>query len=238
MQNVLCSMLRKIMKKCRTKRSPPPTDDQIKKASKDVAWEYVAMLAAAREMANGHVPGEPIEEAFLTSPINSLIQDAFLVHARNLAEFFHEGVEAFKKAPGPPPRRNDNIYAVDFCRSVSWQSEPFDRNKKLIKAINKTLSHMTYSRARTSKNRAFFEGAEHVHGTVQLISRTWGNFIISVRPELLQPQCAEDIHFWLAEHTKGWPVKFSDLEREFEAHAQQRVLDCKWELNRTPDGLV
>jgi hypothetical protein len=40
-----------------------PDDEQIKRASQDVAWEYDTMFAAALEMANDH-----------GSPINHLVQ--------------------------------------------------------------------------------------------------------------------------------------------------------------------
>jgi hypothetical protein len=53
----------------------------------------------------------------------------------------------------------------------------------------------------------------------------------SVKPEFLHPLHAEDINFYLVEHTKDWPVKFSDLESEFERLAKERVRDCNWELN-------
>ena len=68
-----------------------PDEDQIKRASKDVAWEYDTMLAASLEMTNAH-----------GSPINDLAQEAFLAHVRNLAEFFREGIEGFKKKKALP----------------------------------------------------------------------------------------------------------------------------------------
>jgi hypothetical protein len=226
MKKFICRTLGYIVKRCK-KLMPPPNDDQIKSASKDVAWEYVTLLGSALEMATGPGP-----------PMNHLAQEAFLVHVRNLAEFFREGIPAFKKAKAPPERPQDNIYAVDFCLSVGWRPKAFGYDRNLIKAINKTLSHMTYSRDPASKNHARFEGYLHLHGTVKLMRQTWGDFLQSVKLQFLQPQCPEDIHYWLVEHTKEWPVKFSDLESGFEARAQQRVHDCKWKLNQTPDGPV
>ena len=199
------------------------------------------MLAAAREMANGG-PGSPIhhlvQEDFLTSPANHFAQEVFLTHVRNLAEFFREGISDFKTAQGPPPRQRDNIYAVDFCRSVGWQSKPFGYDKRLIKAINKTLSHMTHSRDHAAKEHAHFEGYEHVHGTAKLMRQTWADSMNSVKPEFLRPLCPEDINYWLVKHTEAWRVQFQDLESGFEARAPQRVKDCKWKLNQTPDGPV
>lgn len=208
-----------------------PTPGQIRCASKDVAWEYAALLAAALEMAKGP-----------TGPINHLVQEAFLVHVRNLAEFFRSGVQRFKQDPSRlPPRfeERDNIFAVDFCSSVLWDVKPFGPEKKLIKAINKTLSHMTYSRDLASQIDGAFDGYLHAHGTVRLMRRTWERFLASLRPEYLRPQCPEDIEYWLGEHTKaedeyGLRVQFSDFENQFETEVKKR----QWKLNQTPDGPV
>lgn len=215
---------------------PPPSHDQIKSASKDVAWEYATLLGSAREMTKGH-----------GSPLNHLVQEAFLAHVRNLAEFFREGVSEFRKAQTPPGRPRDNIYAVDFCLSVGWQPKAFGYDRRLIKAINKTLSHMTYSRDRASKSHAHFEGCEHLHGTVTLMRRTWGDFLKSMNPEFLQPKHPEDIPYWLDYHTRNWEVKFNDFENEFDARVKALVRRTegparrgilKWMLNQTPDGSV
>jgi len=224
--------------RCR-KLMPPPCRDEIKSASKDVAWEYVTLLGSALEMANAHC-----------SPMNHFVQEAFLAHVRNLAEFFREGVPEFKKAQTPPERPRDNIYAVDFCLSVGWQPEAFSHDRRLIKAINKTLSHMTYSRDRASKTHAHFEGHEHLHGTVKLMRRTWGDFLKSMNSDFLRPKHPQDIPYWLVYHTRNWSVRFSDLESQFEARVKELVrqteelarrgkpVDFKWMLNQTPDGPV
>ena len=123
--------------------------DEIKSASKDVAWEYAALLGAALEMAEGSH----------TEPVNHEVQESFLVHVRNLAVFFRTGVKEFKQNPSVRVRRRENdIYAVDFCLSVLWDETPFSKDKKLMIAINKTLSHMTYSRDRAAPGHAHFEG--------------------------------------------------------------------------------
>ena len=68
-----------------------PTDEQKLSALDHMAWEYVSLLAAAQQMAEDHRP-----------PINHLVQDAYLVHLRNMAEFFDKGVAAFKENQGVP----------------------------------------------------------------------------------------------------------------------------------------
>jgi hypothetical protein len=167
-----------------------------------------------------------------------LVEQAFLVHVRSLAEFFREGVDKFGQGPSPAQRNNDNIRAVDFCDEVRWCKKPFGKDTKLIRAINKTLSHMTYSRRLETEIDVVFDGHFHVHGTVKLISRTWRAFLDSVSPKFLNPLCQEDIHFWLDKHTLEWPIRFSELENEFEQWNQRWARECPeyWLLNQTPDG--
>jgi len=159
-----------------------PSETDIVDATRDVAWEYAAMLAAVLEMVKGH-----------KGPTNHQAQEVFLIHVRSLAEFFTQRVEEFKSAlkitPPPPfpllPReqRWDNIYAVDFCSDVLWDWKAF-KDKKLITAINKTLSHMSY--ARTSGVDPF-DGKKHAHGTVMLLCSAWDGFLKSLRPEFRKP---------------------------------------------------
>jgi hypothetical protein len=198
-----------------------PTSDQIKSASKDVAWEYAALLGAALEMACAP-----------RLPLNHFVQESFLVHVRNLAEFFREGLEKFQKTKVRPDRPG-TIYAVDFCDSVRWNPEPFDEGTKLIKVINQSLSHMTYGRDSTARGHVHFEGSEHVHGIVKLMRKTWEDFSKSVKPEFLRPQLQEDIIYWLVEHTKDWSVRFVDLGNAFEREARRWP---GWKLDLTPDG--
>jgi len=205
-----------------------PTTDQIKNASKDVAWEYAALLGAALEMSQDHAP-----------PISHEVQESFLVHVRNLAEFFRCGVREFKQNPlVRVPRGNDNIYAVDFCVSVKWDETWFGTGEKLIKAINKTLSHMTYSRDLTlglSEIAFPFDGHLHVHGTVKLMRRTWADFLRSMNPDYVSPSHPTDIEYWLGVHTKKWRWRFCEMEDEFENRARGW---SHWKLNETPDGPV
>jgi len=180
-------------------REPPPPDE-IRKATKDVAWEYAAMLAAAVEMTKGSWEG-------WCSPINHLVQEAFLVHVRNLAEFFGQ------------PRNKGYIYAVDFYAvdfCDGWNPKKFPQGK-LIRAINTTLAHMQYSRDRASRSHVHFEGYEHLDGTVKLMRKTWTDFMKCVEPEYRL-----DIEEWLVKHTASpkqterWRVPFRELESAFD----------------------
>lgn len=202
-----------------------PTDEQIESAPEHVAWEYVSLLAAAKQMARGPLP-----------PINHQVQEAFLVHVRNLAEFFYLGVDQFKKGALRPPRGQDNIYAVDLCSSVSWSEAPFHKDTKLRRAINKTLSHMTYSRdlslspGTSSEIDTPFDGQYHAHGTVKLKRRTWDEFMKSMRPQH-QPELKK----WLLKHAGGMCVHLDTFDSEFEALVKNWP---QWKLNQTPDSPV
>lgn len=203
-----------------------PTPDQISGAPKHIAWEYAAALAAALETTKAH-----------RGPTNHHAQEVFLVHLRNLAEFFRNGVEEFKRDPSaPPPRSNDDIYAVDFCHSALWDAAPFDKNTKLIRAINKTLSHMTYSRDLKSEIDIAFDARYHIHGTVILLRRTWNKFVDSMRPEH-----KHELGRWLDRHTRpedlyGLRVQIAGFDALFESQLSKLV--PHWRREDTPDGPV
>jgi hypothetical protein len=212
-----------------TKKIWTPSNDDIKNAPKDIAWEFAAMLAAALEIAKGSF-----------GPINHQAQEVFLLHVRNLAEFFRGMVGEFeaelKNAHAPPfPRLarelpRDNIYAVDFCSAVLWSPGDFSPHKKLMVAINKTLSHMSYSR---TSGIDPFDGKFHVHGTVTLMRRTWDGFLKALRPEF-QVALLNGLH----EHTREddlWGLRpLNDFGDCFE----KLVNNHAWRLNETPDGYV
>jgi len=200
-----------------------PTPQQIKSASKDVAWEYVTLLGSALEMAKD-----------TKAPIGHFAKEAFLVHVRNLAEFFRDGIEEFQKTKIPPDRPG-YIYAVDFCDSVRWNPKPFGGRTNLIRVINQSLSHVTYGRDSAARGHVHFEGSEHVHGIVKLMRKTWDDFLKSVKPEFLLPHLQEDIPYWLVEHTKDWSVHFVDFESTFEKEARRWP---NWKFDLTPDGPV
>src|SRR2546425_209688 len=200
--------------------SGTPTNKQIENAPEHIAWEYVALLAAAQQVAEGHGP-----------PINHQVQEAFLVHLRNLGEFFHQGVAEFRKNPAVLPcRKRDNIYAVDLCSSVSWHEKRFDPKTRLRRAIDKTLSHMTYSRdlsSGSSEISVAFDGRFHVHGTVTLIRRTWDAFLKSLRPEY-----QANLSHWLAKHAEGMRVSLDNFDDQYEKMARR---GAHLRLNQKPD---
>jgi hypothetical protein len=199
---------------------PQAKDKKI--APKHIAWEYVSLLAAALQIAKGYSP-----------PINHEAQEALLLHVRNLADFFYQGVSSFKQDPSGTPARDpnfDDIYAVDLCCTVLWEEKPFGPKTKLRTAINKTLSHLSYSRDLASGISAF-DGCKHAHGTVRLIRRTWDKFV-----ESIQTQYVPDLEQWLRRHADdkdGLKVRLDDFDDQFEKLVKQWP---EWQLNQTPDG--
>jgi hypothetical protein len=192
-------------------------------ASEHVAWEYTALLAAATQMAQGH-----------RSPVNHEVQESFLVHVRNLAEFFHKGVAEFRRDPIIlPVRRQDNIYAVDLVTNASWDETLFDPATKLRRAIDKTLSHMTYSRdlrSGQSEIGVAFDGRFHAHGTVKLIRRTWVQFWGDLRTDV-----RARLEEWIKEHAAGLALSLDDFDSEFDRRVRRWGT---WQLDTTPDGPV
>jgi hypothetical protein len=68
-----------------------PTNRQLHDGLKHVAWEYAALLAATM----------PADE--YPTPVNHQMQESFLLHLRNLAEFFQEGAAEFRRNPAGAP---------------------------------------------------------------------------------------------------------------------------------------
>jgi len=192
-------------------------------SSEHVAWEYTALLAAATQMAKGHGP-----------PVNHEVQESFLVHVRNLAEFFHKGVAEFRQDPTVPPLRwRDNIYAVDLVTTASWDETLFAPDTKLRKAMDKTLSHMTYSRNLRSGQSAIdiaFDGRFHAHGTVKLIRRTWVHFWDDLRTDV-----RTRLDQWIQKHASGLALSLDDFDAEFDKRVRRWGT---WQLDTTPDGPV
>jgi hypothetical protein len=176
------------------------------------------MHAAALEMVKPPYPAWPI---------NHVLQEAFLVHVRVLAEFFRKGVAEFIPTQMPPDRAEDDILAVDFCSRVEWEPSPFERSTKLITAINKTLSHLTYSRDSIAVP---FDAHLHAHGTLRLMRQTWEKFVSVIRSEYLSPNCREDIHYWLRKHAEA-DAKLGVLG-DFDNRFDRLVREAKWHLNQ------
>jgi len=207
-----------------------PKKRQVHDALKHVAWEYAALLAAALRAA------DLLAVAYET-PVNHQRQESFLLHLRNLAEFFQEGTAEFRNNPagalGPLPRGNDNIHAVDFCCKILWDEKPFDPKTKLRRALNKTLSHLTYSRdlnSGTSEIDIAFDGPSHTHGTVLLMRRTWDEFVKSLRVEY-----QAELTSWLETQAAGLKLSLSTFDDQFDKWARQWP---HWRLNETPDGPI
>jgi hypothetical protein len=208
-----------------------PMPCQVYRALEHVAWEYYMLIASAFAVASG--PSETIRE-----PTNHMVQEVFLVHFRNLAEFFCMGVDEFR-ATGTAPRRakaHDNIYAVDFCTEVGWQEDGFRRDTQLRVAINKTLSHMTYSRDLKGKQISkAFDGRYHVHGTMKLFLRTWQKFVTC-----LKPGYEVELDRWIKHHSRNLDISVEEMISAFEClarkHAQSNT--WRWQLDTTPEGPV
>jgi hypothetical protein len=130
--------------------------------------------------------------------------------------------------------RGDNIYAVDFCTAVTWNESPFELDTKLRRAIDKTLSHLTYARDLQGPHlQVAFDGRLHGHGTVKLIRNAWSDFNRS-----LDEENRDRLEEWTRRYTSDFGLSFDDLTGEFEQDAKDRASREEWQLNTTPDGLV
>ncbi|MGA3316542.1 MAG: hypothetical protein ABSC64_08890 [Candidatus Korobacteraceae bacterium] len=200
------------------KRIFTPTQKQVHDAVEHVAWEYAMFLAAA------------LPKARYGPPVNHQTQESFLVHLRNLAEFFHQGTAEFRGNPagalGPLPRGNDNIHAVDFCYKIGWDEKRLHTDTKLRRAINKTLSHLTYSRDLSSGLSEIdmpFDGPKHTHGSVVLIRRAWDGFMQSVRVEY-----QTELTSWVEKRATDLGISLKTFDDRFDKWAKE----CGWQAER------
>jgi hypothetical protein len=145
------------------------TRDDIKLGIRHVCYEYISFLAGADEMLNPrHV-----------EPVNRLIQDATLVHTRNLAEFFFFRPGDRLGLPPSPVDRSD-LKALYYCdKPPKWTCNRFERESNLMNSLDKHLAHL--SLAREINNPKFqvsgkWDGPTHIHGAVRLVMDTWNSF--------------------------------------------------------------
>jgi hypothetical protein len=201
-------------------------DDELKRVLKHPAWEYTMFLAGAIGMTSPH-----------GSPVNHQVAEAFLVHARNLSDFFYQGVEQFRRNGGWVPRSedHDDIYAVDFCDRVCWDETPFGESS-LRTSINKTLSHLTYSRDLTPGGRSkivtLFDGLKHLHGTVVLFRQAWDQFAGTASSRgSISPKFKDALHERV---TYGAEMLKVPLGAQFDALLDQRTAQHPWVQNIRP----
>jgi len=154
-------------------------------------------------------------------PTNILIHDATLTHLRALAEFFW-----FRKGaqPGPPsqidPTKPD-LFARYYCDRLCWDPAPFDRSSNLMKALDKSVAHLTLARDLSDADvgiEAPWDGPTHLHGTAMLMLRTWENFMVGVRPDH-RPHFDE----WLACHAKAFGVSLASFETDLTRIVRSRI---------------
>lgn len=163
-----------------------------------VAYEYVMLHAAAVEMTKPHPP-----------PVNHLVQVAFLVHARCILGFFLLGID------GP---RKDDITIRDFCIEEVEIPGAEERARRLRKAIDKTVAHLTKSRKVDENNPeiAPFDGPQHLHGTVTFVQEHWEKFLSELASEL-----RGFLGHRVDELAREMRVNIRDAEAELERAASQ-----------------
>jgi hypothetical protein len=144
-----------------------PDSPRLTRGLQDLAHEFVSCLAAAQEMQNSKHE----------TPVNHLIQDAFLVHYRALREFFRGSED------------KDNVQAVHCVDCVAWNLAPFQSRCGIEVAINKCLSHLTYSRdpeLPDTEMTISWDGPSHLVGAVRVLLEAWGKFTDHILPDLKQ----------------------------------------------------
>jgi hypothetical protein len=187
-----------------------PKTPQLTRGLLDLAHEFVSCLAAAQEML------DPRHK----SPVNHLMQDAFLAHYRALREFFRGGSP--KRGPvtnGPGERRADNVWAIDYIDSVTWDPEPFDKTCGIEVAINKCLSHLTYSRDPALPDTELtigWDGSLHLVGAVRALLVAWDEFSAHIRHEF-----APEFRHRFDTRAEEYKLDLPTFRRDYESRARR-----------------
>ncbi len=97
----------------------------LKSAALTIEYEYRMLLVGF--LAWGRAP---------TTEERNLVLEAFLVHTRNLRDFFAKSGQS------------DDILARDFVSQMPRIAMPYLRSKPFRKRLNRKLAHLSYSRPR------------------------------------------------------------------------------------------
>ena len=113
------------------------SDQELQKASEHVYYEAEMLRFSGTTLI--HTPPDfGLEYA--------VFMESFLIHARNLNDFFYIVESAIEKNRKKPPFEDD-IIVEDYLGSTQWQKPMENRlSKDDVELVNKRLAHLTYSR--------------------------------------------------------------------------------------------
>src|SRR5690242_19938183 len=108
-------------------------------------------------------------------PLNLLIQEATLIHALNLTDFFRFAPNDVVGPPASISAYQPDMKALHYCCvSPKWCPTHFRKESALVKALHKGVAHLS-SRVLTNSTVGMVEpwdGHKHIHGTVELLKNT------------------------------------------------------------------
>jgi hypothetical protein len=151
------------------KRKP----QELVRASKDLLYEYRMLLHAASFLGQGITAGSPMSNCMLES---------FLVHLRNLIDFFYI----------PKNKMDDDCLASDFFEAPNrWrppQPRLTDPLKSAKRGINKRMVHLSYRR----RDVAPYAKEWHVSDLANEIIEAMHAFTDQVDPRLVSPDWSSE----------------------------------------------
>lgn len=130
----------------RTYHRPRRSDEALKHSWRYIYYEH-EMLEMSADWIIEHLNADVTGYEF------AVYMESFLVHARNLNEFYHAQTN-YREGNRPRPPRNDDIIAEDFFDDLTaWNPPPATRlSDELISRINQRLAHLTYHRTLGNRN--------------------------------------------------------------------------------------
>ena len=163
------------------------SDETLREASEHLYHE-VAMLKFCGDML--------VQDRPQHGWLYPAVMESFLVHTRNLNDFFF-GIDMAVASKGGKGIRADDMIAEDFLGGI-WQQKPSgDRlTKRQLEWVNKQSAHLSYDRHRGGRYAASF-----YENIMERLLRVVDQFLDTVPPTRLDPHllAGRPWHRWMAE---------------------------------------
>jgi len=119
------------------KDRPNRSDAALRKASEHLWYELEMLRFCGSKL---------IEDLPRNGWLYATVMESFLIHARNLNEFFFATDIAIERGRKRPPYKDDMI-VEDFLGGLTWtKPDEYRLSEKEVDLISKRLAHLTYSR--------------------------------------------------------------------------------------------
>ena len=147
-----------------------PTQREKLEAIQHVVYEYANLVSAGCMLFSGKDP----TGVLLQPPVNTHVQDSFLLSCRKMADFFHKG------------EYKDDVKASHY---IDLFTRTLPKTEKLTKHLNKNLAHVSYSRI---KEKLVWDGKENAP-LLEEHQKAWREFLLKLKGTGFHSKFEEEI---------------------------------------------